>query len=219
MALEPLKLDKETPPHRSELLNAWQKFLVARVQDYFSLERIKFDYDASKTIWEMVHRIFEIAVLKNKSGQVAEYLVGAKLAIRFPNIKIENKSFSTSDHQTGRPGDFLIKDTAFHVTVHPTAGHFAKCIQNINQGFRPCIIVPNRLLDGTRQLAELEAPGKITISSLEGFVSQNIDELAVFSSNEAARQFGKLLEIYNERVDAVEDDKSLLIEMPHQLVE
>jgi hypothetical protein len=42
-----------------------------------------------------------------KDGPVAQYLVGAKLALRFPTEKIGNESYSTADVQLNRPGDFL----------------------------------------------------------------------------------------------------------------
>ena len=48
---------------------------------------------------------------------MAQYLVGAKLSIRFPNIEIRNDISSTQDEISGSPGDFVVNDAAFHVTV------------------------------------------------------------------------------------------------------
>jgi hypothetical protein len=146
-------------------------------------------------------------------------LVGTKLAIRFPEINIENKSFSTADAPSARAGGFFIGDTAFHVTVHPTPGHYQRCQQNIHQGMKVYLLVPDDILAGARQNAQLTAAGQISVESIESFVSQNLDELSVFSKNRMTGGFTRLLQTYNQRVDAVENDKSLLIEIPHNLQE
>ncbi len=59
--------------------------------------------------------------------------------------------------------------------------------------------------------------GRIAVESIESFVSQNIDELSMFSSDGIADELRALLETSNRRVDAVENDKSLLIEFPPNL--
>ncbi|MBD3402012.1 DUF4928 domain-containing protein, partial [candidate division GN15 bacterium] len=48
-------------------------------------------------------------------------------------------------------------------------------------------------------------------------VSQNIEELSQFSDQFRHQRLRALLETYNQRVDAVEVDKSLLIEIPRNL--
>jgi len=79
------------------------------------------------------------------------------------------------------------------------------------------LLVPDRLVAGTKQLSELESAGKISVKSIESFVSQNIDELSGFSWSEGMKEFRRLLETYNERVDAVETNKSMMIEIPVNL--
>jgi hypothetical protein len=53
--------------------------------------------------------------------------------------------------------------------------------------------------------------------AIESFVAQNIDELARFSLSEFRKKFRELLEEYNRRVDSVEFDKSLMIDIPATL--
>jgi len=81
---------------------------------------------------------------------VAQHLVGAKLEFRFPELAIGNESYSTADRQLGRPGDFLIGDVAFHVTVAPMPQLFDKCVVNVKEGYRPLLLVPDRTLSGAR---------------------------------------------------------------------
>lgn len=215
--LKKAELDELTVGERNLVLTEVQRFLVAKVGEYFSRERIKFPYDPEKTAWQSVHEILEQARQVGKEGPVAQYLVGAKLSLRFPEITIRNDSYSTSDFQSGIPGDFLVNDTAFHVTVAPTQSHYQKCIANVSSGYRVYLLVPNRILLGAQQNAELVLPNRITVRCVETFVSQNIEELAVFTKGGLISGFRRLLKTYNQRVEAVESDKSMLIEMPRTL--
>jgi hypothetical protein len=217
--LRPLGLEGLSSAQRTKILSELQRFLVDKIREYFSRERLKIAYDPTRTTWDAIHSILREAQDNGKGGPVAEYLVGAKLALRFPDVEVENKSFSTADALTARPGDFFIGDTAFHVTVHPTPGHFQRCQANIRQGMKVYLLVPDGVLAAARQIAILTAPGQISVESIESFVSQNLDEISVFSKNEMVTGIAQLLEIYNHRVDAVENDKSLLIEIPHNLQE
>jgi hypothetical protein len=94
---------------------------------------------------------------------------------------------------------------------------YDKCKRNIDEGFKVYVLVPDRLLAGTKQNSELHAAGKISVLSIESFVSQNIDELSGFSRDEVRRELYRLLETYNKRVDLVEPDKSMMIEIPVNL--
>ncbi len=200
-------------------LRIFKNSLVEKVREYFAQERLHVEYDPTKTTWDSIHGLLQEAQENDKGGPVAEYLVGAKLALRFPQNHVENKSYSTADAPSARPGDFTLGDTAFHVTISPSSGHFERCLENIRQGMRPYVLVPDNVLSGARQLATITAVGKISVESIEFFVSQNLDELSTFSKNNLISGFGRLLQLYNQRVDVVENDKSLLIEIPHNLLD
>jgi hypothetical protein len=148
---------------------------------------------------------------------VAQYLVGAKLQLRYPAVRVENFSYSTSDVQQGRSGDFLLGDTAFHITASPTSGVFDKCRENLRNGLRAYLIVPDRMVVGARQNADATAPGRIFVQSIEAFVGGNLDGMSIFARRDIAGQFRALLETHNQRVDEIELDKSMLIEPPRAL--
>jgi hypothetical protein len=215
--LKSARLENLSTDERNRILTEVQEFLVSKVGEYFSRERVKFTYNPANTAWHCVHIILETAREGGKEGPVAQYLVGAKLTLRFPNINIRNDSYSASDAQSGSPGDFLVNDTAFHVTVAPNLGHWEKCEQNIGMGYNAYLLVPDRILVGTRQIAESMLPGQITTQSIESFVAQNLEELSVFSKGTLVGGLRRLLETYNERVDQVESDKAMLIEIPRNL--
>ncbi len=202
---------------RNEILDKLQQFLVQRVAEYHIRERIKFVYEPANSTWQSIQDLLTEAHLNGKEGPVAQHLVGAKLALRFSDIKISNASYSTADDQSGRPGDFKIGDTSFHVTVAPMTGVFEKCKRNLEAGFRVYLLVPDRALNGARQNADFAASGRIAVESIESFVAQNIEELSIFSKNKLTTGLRRLLERYNERVSEVETDKSMLIEIPQNL--
>ena len=199
---------------RNAVLVEFQKLLVEKVRDYHSLKRIAFAYDASSTTWAAVHAIFAEAEANRKTGAVSQYLVGAKLELRFPEAHITNDRYAAADVQTGRKGDFQIGDTVFHITVAPTAAVVEKCAQNVRDGLRAFLLVPDKFLAGTRQNAQIALPDKVAVESLESFIANNIEELAFFSKGQLVGGFRRLLELYNKRVDLIEQDKSLLIDIP-----
>ena len=192
--------------------------MVGKVLEFHNRERLKVVHDASKSTWQAVHDLLAIARETGKEGPVAQYLVGAKLQLRFPDVEIRNGSYSTSDDQSGRPGDFQVGDTAFHVTVAPMLALYEKCKRNIDQGFRAYLLVPDRSLVGARQNVEAMMQGQVSVESIESFVGQNVEELSTFSRNKLIDEFGRLLQTYNKRVNEVEADKSMLIEIPRNLL-
>jgi Domain of unknown function (DUF4928) len=193
------------------------QFLVDRINDFHNRQKIKLTFNPALSTWHIIHNLLAEATTEGKAGYLAQHLVGAKLALRFPNIQVSNESGSTADLPTQRPGDFLIGHTAFHVTVAPMPPVFEKCRHNISQGFKPFLLVPDGKLIGTRQIAEQTIEQQIAVESIESFVSQNINEISGFDKNKIIGSFKELLLIYNRRVDEVETDKSLMIEIPSNL--
>jgi hypothetical protein len=203
---------------RLPLLDELQEFLVKSLNAYYNLERVCFDFDPSKPPRSVVADILAAAQQRNQGGPVAQHLVGAKLAIRFPHLSVRNSSYSAADEQTGRSGDFHIGKTAFHVTVAPNMGHVKRCAQNVKDGLSAIVLVLDSKLAAARALLETEGlENKVVAESIESFVGQNLSELAEFAPAKFAENLSSLLEEYNRRVAEVETDASLLIELPAAL--
>jgi len=215
--LRSLQLETIDEAARNAVLDQFQEFLVEKVRDYHSRKRLTLVYDPSRTTWSAVHDLLHEAADAGKAGAVAQYLLGAKLQVRFREMAVSNDSYSAADVQTGRLGDFQIGDTAFHVTVAPNTGVFEKCKRNLDAGSRAYLLVPDDSVIGARQIAEQTAPGRIAVESIESFVANNIEELSTFAKGELVSGFRRLLETYNRRVDEVDTDKSLLIDIPANL--
>ena len=216
--LKQLNLEDIDEDERNENLRSMQSFLVDRVQDFHNRQKIKLTFNPAHSTWHIIHNLLKIATAEGKAGFVAQHLVGAKLQLRFPAISVSNESASTADMQTQRPGDFLIGHTAFHVTVAPMPAVFDKCKHNILQGYKPFLLVPDNKLIGARQIAEQVSEQQIAVESIESFVSQNINEISNFDKDSLSGSFKELVTIYNQRVDEIETDKSLMIELPSNLM-
>jgi hypothetical protein len=200
---------------RVSVIDHLQERLVRSLDAYYRLERIRFDYNSAKTLRAIVAEILTCAQQRNQGGPVAQHLVGAKLAIRFPSISVSNLSYSAADDQGGRSGDFHVGNTAFHVTVAPNTAHIARCAENIRQGLGAWLLVNELKLAKARDLLEGEnLQNKVVAESIESFVGQNLSELAEFSASQFGDQLASLLVEYNRRVTAVETDASLLIDIP-----
>jgi hypothetical protein len=94
---------------------------------------------------------------------------------------------------------------------------YNKCINNLEEGYRAFLLIPDSELSGARYDADNKAKGKIAVESIESFVGQNIEELATFNGRQLTKGFRKLIDVYNSRVDQAELDKSLLIDVPKNL--
>lgn len=216
-ALSEAGLDNMAPREREDCLTRLQEFLVQRVRDFHARQRLSIDFDSRNPLPHTVRKILDVAEEEGKAGAVAQYLVGAKLQLRFPDIKVSNESYSTADSQLSRAGDFRIGTTAFHVTMSPQPGVYDRCLQNIRDGLTPCLLVPERAVVGVEQNAGSLAPDMILVISIEKFVGQNVEELAQFGEEHRKLRFAELLAVYNERVKATETDLSMMIDVPPQL--
>jgi len=207
-----------TVDERRRLIDGLQGWLVEKVREYFDQTRITPDILLTRPSWLIIGDILIAATARQKAGPVAQHLVGAKLAVRYPDRPIENHNYTTADQQLGRPGDFLLGDTVFHVTVAPMEAVLEKCEANIRNGYRVQLLVPDARVVGTRQLADGRGlQDKIAVQSIESFVGQNVEEMGKFEHAGLRLTLHTLLDKYNERVEAVETDRSLLIEIPENL--
>jgi len=217
VALKPLDLEKLVKKKRNKVIESCQRFLVDQVREWHGRQRLAIVFEPSMTTRDLVRQILAKAKECEQSGQVAQYLVGAKLALRFPEIEISNDSYSTADQQLGRAGDFAVKDTAFHVTMTPMDKVYDRCRENAEQGMRAYLLVPDDHVQSARARAKEEVPGRVAVESIESFVGQNVEEMAGFSQDDLNTKFYEFLLVYNKRVDDVEVDKSVMIEIPPNL--
>lgn len=218
-SLTGLNLEKLSPEDRDAALVCCQRFLVDKVGEFHGKKRLEFEYTSNRSTCQLISDILDKARETGKEGPVAQYLVGAKLSLRFPDMSVSNESSSTADDQSGRQGDFHLGDTVLHITVAPMPPVYEKCRQNIANGLRPILLVPTRRLTGARETIEtMLGHAPVMVFDIESFISQNLEERSCFTNKGRTQGLKALLEIYNRRVHAIESDKSLLINIPHALL-
>ncbi|MCY1551599.1 hypothetical protein D9M68_879410 [compost metagenome] len=140
-------------------------------------------------------------------------MVGAKLDCALGAGNFEHNSFSTSDAQSGRAGDFFIGDVAIHVTTAPGEAVIRRCRENVDDGHRPIIVTTARGLTAAEVFAENEGLGeRIDVFEVEQFVALNLYELGRFAAEGRRVAVADVVTRYNEIVDEFETDPSLKIE-------
>jgi hypothetical protein len=201
-------------------LNAIENFWIERVREFFAARPFRVRLDASRGLRQLVRDVIEQAEERQRSssgtqyaGAVLQHMVGAKLDCALGVGSFVHNSFSTSDAQTGRSGDFLVGDVAIHVTTSPGEAVIERCRDNLNQGHRPVIVTTARGLAAAEVLAENAGLGeRIDVFEVEQFVALNLYELGRFAAEGRRVAVADVISRYNEIIDEVETDPSLAIE-------
>ena len=187
--------------------------LLMRANDWLLRQNLKLAIDRRQAPSSWISLIVENA--KDRSGGVVEqHLVGAKLERRFKEIDIANFPAHAADRQTEREGDFNISNLVYHVTATPSRNVLQKCGNNIRAGLHPILVIPRAQENKARVLSQDEGIDKeLTIISIEDFIAMNIIELATEESKDFFTVLKEIVQIYNKRLEEVETDLSLQIEV------
>ena len=199
--------------------SAIERWWIDRVKAYFASKPFRLKLDPSKSLRSIVTELIEAAFTRQRecqgtmvAGAVMQHLVGAKLEIALPEIKIEHKGFSVADAPSGRKGDFLISDTAIHVTTAPSEALIRKCCDNLNENLRPVIITTQSGAAGAGALAKnADIDDRIDILEVEQFVATNIYEWSKFEHAQRPVKIHDLVHAYNRIIEQTETDPSLKI--------
>jgi hypothetical protein len=201
-------------------LDAVEAFWIARVHEFFSAKPFKLRMDASRSLRVLVRDVIAQAEERQRNtpgmqyaGAVLQHLIGAKLDCALGAGSFEHNSFSTSDAQSGRNGDFFIGDVAIHVTTAPGEAVIGRCRDNLDNGHRPIIVTTSRGVTVAEGLSENAGLGeRIDVFEVEQFVALNLYELGKFAAEGRRVAVVDVVMRYNEIVEEVETDPSLKIE-------
>lgn len=203
-------------------LVAIEKWWIARVKDYFSSKPFTLKFDQSKSLRSIISDLIAQALKRQKdnpgvtyAGTVLQHLVGAKLDLLLPKGKrITHYGANVADSSTSRIGDFVLDNVAIHVTTAPSEALIRKCKTNIDSGFRPIIITIADSRAGVESIAKgFNIEGRIDVIEAEQFIATNILEWSQFVDQNNRFEIMKLINKYNEIVEEVETDPSLLINL------
>ncbi len=160
-------------------------FWIQKVLAFFAGHPFKIRMDASMSLRTVIMGVLVQAKERQKkstgtnyAGAVMQHLVGAKLECATGEGAFEHNSFSTSDQQSGRAGDFQIEDVAIHVTTSPGEAVIQRCQDNINDDLKPMLITTQKGVAIAEGLSENAAlANRIDIFEITQFIALNIYEL------------------------------------------
>ena len=161
-----------------------------------------------RTAESLIHELLIQADEKGQAGNVAQYLVGAKLELRLGRdipVQPANKSDrkSRSDPKA-KLGNFEIESTVFEVAVGlPDEKHLEQIAEIIETSEKEVWLLTRAdraaawkdAINGTENIQKK----RVVLTSVEAFVGQTITELAEFSSKKKAVQLEALFNLYNTK--------------------
>jgi hypothetical protein len=173
--------------------------------------KLRCDHLQSPATW--IDSILVAAELRS-FGVVEWHLIGATLQQRHPGITIPNNPGHAADAQTGRSGDFPLKDISYHVTATDGKEATERCKQNIEAGVHPVLLVPRRYLENARARADVVGIlPRVSVLAIEDFIAQNIIEMSTGQQQDFFSTLKAIIDEYNRRLEQVETDMSLKIEL------
>ncbi|EGT4350775.1 DUF4928 domain-containing protein [Cronobacter sakazakii] len=210
------------PVDTALISNQLEAFFTQCVRlDYFDKQRITLDLDYNKPVASVVGDILKAAAERSDkpTGAVLQHLIGAKLQLRFPSIKIGSDRANAADLHTDREGDFQVGTTAFHVTTAPMEKLISRCVENKRAGYRPVILTLESKVVAARQMADnVGMSDQIAVQAAETFIGTNIEEIAVYDGDKIREGLARLIRTYNTRINTIEIDKSLMIDEPRWII-
>ena len=144
---------------------------------------------------------------KGKSGEVAQYLVGAKLELRF-GCELPLHGANLGDRRShsdtnARGGDFEFEDAVIEVAIGlPDEKHIQQVIAAAEDGDKEVYLLTraDRVATWLSELKEADADmRRVIVRSVEAFVGQNMSEMGKFSAKGRTENLTALFERYNDR--------------------
>lgn len=199
-------------------IEAWW---IERVKQHFAAKPFRLKFDPAKSMQAIIQDLLAQAKKRQQEaagtmyqGAMLQHLVGAKLELAMPELKIEHHGASVADQFSGRSGDFVIDNTIIHITTSPGEAVIRKCLANINAGAKPMILtLANGVTVAIGLASNMDLAGRIDIMDAEQFLAANLHELSLFRTSARLETLERLVEAYNRIVAEHETDPSLRIEL------
>jgi hypothetical protein len=198
---------KALPDAQSNLIDTVQRAFAVHLRNILEQDPLTVRI-RGRSAEAVIHDILKQAEDKAKSGDVAQYLVGAKLSLRFkrempifPANKADRKSRSDRD---ARLGDFELENTVIEVAVGlPDDKHIAQVAEVLEDSDAEVWLLTraDRVATWKNELSDFDGVDvrRVVVTSVEAFVGQNITELGEFSLKGKQSQMEALFNLYNTR--------------------
>ena len=195
------------PKPRSVLIDKTQKPFASVLRGILEQEPLEVRV-RGRSAEAVIRELLMQAEAKGKTGDVAQYLVGAKLMLRlkrdipvYPANKADRKSWSD---QQPRYGDFEQENAIFEVAVGlPDEKHIKQVLDALEAIDCEVWLLTRaeRVPAWKVELGKAEGmdPRRVMITSVESFIGQNVAELGDFSAKGKHEQLRQLVDLYNTR--------------------
>ena len=191
-----------------QILNDLQHQLAEMLRDFHDSEPIIVRCKG-KSAESIIGEVLSQADAKSRASAVAQYLVGAKLQMRFPSLReriIAHGSNKGDRSGWGDPnarrGDFDLGEYVFEVCIGPPdPKHLNQVIDVLED--RDCemwlLVRRDRLEYWMAEVARLDTDqSRVVIASVELFVGQNVAELGGLRVAGQRDQLKRLFDLYND---------------------
>jgi len=196
-----------TSEARNQIINEVQEIFATPLRTIIEQDPLEARL-RGRTAEAVLNELLVAAEHKGKSGDVAQYLVGAKLALRFNRqipVYPANKSDRTSHFDPApRLGDFEIENAVIEVAVGlPDDKHLQQIAEILENSDTEVWLLTRaeRVETWQRELKKEEGveTRRVVVTSVEAFVGHNVTELGEFSAKGKADRLRALFDLYNTR--------------------
>jgi hypothetical protein len=147
-----------------------------------------------------------------RGRDIEPQLVGASLAERYPGFKIPYFAVDDADVQT-TPA-IRVEKVSYRVAAGDGKQVLPRCAEDARSGLHPVLLVRMKYRERAQWRAENEGiADSISILGIEHFLAQNIVALSTDRHQDNFMTLQSIIEEYNRRLEAVEADMSLKIEV------
>ena len=203
-------------------LDAIEEWWVDQVRRFFAGKPFVLNVDPSKSVRAVLQDLLAQAEKRQEdqpgttyTGTVLQHLVGAKLDLLLEG-GVNHHGASVADEVSERPADFVVGDTAIHVTTTPGEGVIRKCAGNLANGLRPLLVTLQRGVPVAEALAEQQSiRERLDVFDAGQFIAGNLYERARFKHERLRASAEQLIDRYNKIVSGCETDPSLRVEVKH----
>ncbi|HEX3997043.1 MAG TPA: DUF4928 family protein [Pirellulales bacterium] len=196
-----------SPGVRNSLVDLAQSAFAAILRDILEQEPLEVRV-RGRSAEAALHDVLKQAEEKGKSGDVAQYLVGAKLMLRFSReipVFPANKGDRKSRSDRGaRLGDFEIENAVIEVAVGlPDEKHISQIAEVLEDTDSEVWVLTrvDRVVTWKNEICASDGldSRRVVVASVESFVGQNVTELGEFSAKGKLVQLEALFDLYNTR--------------------
>ncbi len=187
---------------REDLLTEIESIAATRLQVINEGKPLIARYSQGTAV-AIVADILDQAQKKKRAKDVAEYLVGAKLQVKFGEGAVEPKNVNTPNRN--RPADFHFNNAAIEVTVSPPDPRHLGQVDEILKDTGSDVWLLVRRSDREKWQNAVDATvaeqlrGRVVVTDIETFVGQNVSEIGEFAPPKIAVTLVELFKVYNER--------------------